>query len=207
VSNNDAAFQFLTGLGLSDGAAEGVIGNWLAESGKGGQIDPGAVQPGGPGRGIEQWSVGDRWAKLIAWAKGQGEDPLALDTQMQYSVQEMMADGTFGQLQATNDPLAAATLFMRQEERPADQSAAAAKKRSDLGVQAVGGHSAADAVKGVAADAASAVTNAVNSAIGSAFSSFWTSAKPFIVESAFVVAGVVLVAAGVTRAAKNGAPG
>jgi hypothetical protein len=203
VSNNDQAFQFLTGLGLSDGAAEGVIGNWLAESGPT-DINPGAVQPDGPGRGIEQWSVSDRWAKLVAWAKGKGLDPMSLDAQMSYSVQEMMSDGTFAQLQALNDPLAAATLFMRQEERPADQSAAAAQKRADLGVKAVGGHSAADTAKGAAADAASAVTNAVNSAIGSAFGSFWTSAKPFLVESAVVVFGVVLVAAGVTRAAKGG---
>jgi hypothetical protein len=203
MSNNDAAFQFLTGLGLSDGAAEGVIGNWLAESGGSGQIDPGAVEPGGPGRGIEQWSVSDRWARLVAWAKGQGEDPLSLDTQMQYSVQEMMADGTFGQLQALNDPLAAATLFMKQEERPADQSAAAAQHRADLGVKAVGGHSAADSAKSAAASVADSVTNAVNGAIGSAFSAFWTSAKPFLVESAFVISGVVLVAAGITRAAKT----
>src|SRR5260221_14404540 len=55
--NDQAAFEFFVGHGLTDVQAAGIVGNLDQES----QMNPGAVQSGGPGRGIAQWSVGGRW--------------------------------------------------------------------------------------------------------------------------------------------------
>ncbi|HTZ44791.1 MAG TPA: phage tail tip lysozyme [Jatrophihabitans sp.] len=58
LSNERAAWNYLTGHGMTDIRAAGVIGNLDQESG----MDPTIAQyGGGPGRGIAQWSVGGRW--------------------------------------------------------------------------------------------------------------------------------------------------
>ena len=54
--NNQTAFDFFVGHGLTKEQSAGIVGNLMAESGD--PINPRAVQPGGPGRGIAQWSVG-----------------------------------------------------------------------------------------------------------------------------------------------------
>ena len=57
-SDDQAAYEFFVGKGLTDFQAAGIVGNLDQESG----VDPTAVQyGGGPGRGIAQWSVGGRW--------------------------------------------------------------------------------------------------------------------------------------------------
>ena len=54
---NGIAFDYFVHQGLTEAQAAGIVGNLDQESG----MDPGAVQAGGPGRGIAQWSVGGRW--------------------------------------------------------------------------------------------------------------------------------------------------
>jgi hypothetical protein len=64
-SNAQIAFQYFVGKGLTRVQAAGIVGNLVQESG----VDPDAMQPGGKGRGIAEWSVGERW-------DGPGEDSL-----------------------------------------------------------------------------------------------------------------------------------
>src|SRR5205823_3502134 len=56
-ANGRTAFEFFVGKGLSDVQAAAIVGNLQQES----SINPSSVQPGGPGRGIAQWSTGARW--------------------------------------------------------------------------------------------------------------------------------------------------
>jgi len=56
TSNEKAAYDFFVAKGLSKVQSAGIVGNLIQES----NVLPGSVQPGGPGRGIAQWSVGGR---------------------------------------------------------------------------------------------------------------------------------------------------
>src|SRR5947207_15769963 len=57
-ANDHAAYDYFVGKGLKPFQAAGIVGNLDQESGD----DPTAVQPGGPGRGLAQWSAGGgRW--------------------------------------------------------------------------------------------------------------------------------------------------
>ena len=80
-TNDKAAFDYFLGKGLASFQAAGIVGNLDQESG----VDPLAVQSGGPGRGIAQWSVGGRWdtdandnATWYAGQQGQSVDSLQL---------------------------------------------------------------------------------------------------------------------------------
>src|ERR1019366_6109430 len=80
-TNDKAAYDFFRGKGLQNFQAAGIVGNLDQESG----VDPLAVQSGGPGRGIAQWSVGGRWdtdandnAQWYATQQGQSVDSLQL---------------------------------------------------------------------------------------------------------------------------------
>jgi MYXO-CTERM domain-containing protein len=80
-TNDKAAFDYFLGKGLTNFQAAGIVGNLDQESG----VDPTAVQAGGPGRGIAQWSVGGRWdtdandnATWYAAQQGQSVDSLQL---------------------------------------------------------------------------------------------------------------------------------
>jgi hypothetical protein len=55
--NDQTSFDYFVGKGLTPIQAAGIVGNLDQESGD----DPTAVQSGGPGRGVAQWSVGGRW--------------------------------------------------------------------------------------------------------------------------------------------------
>ena len=55
--NDQASFDYFVGKGLTPFQAAGIVGNLDQESG----VNPTAVQSGGPGRGVAQWSVGGRW--------------------------------------------------------------------------------------------------------------------------------------------------
>lgn len=79
--NDQAAYDYFVGKGLTSFQAAGIVGNLDQESG----VDPLAVQSGGPGRGIAQWSVGGRWdtdandnAEAYATMEGQSVDSLQL---------------------------------------------------------------------------------------------------------------------------------
>lgn len=55
--NVEKAFNYFMQRGLSAMQSAAIIGNLMQESG----VNPRAAQPGGKGRGIAQWSTGDRW--------------------------------------------------------------------------------------------------------------------------------------------------
>src|SRR5260221_12348293 len=72
-ANSRTAFDYFLGKGLTAVQAAGIIGNLMQES----NVDPTAAQPGGPGRGIAQWSVGGRWDhdsgdNAVAFARSNG---------------------------------------------------------------------------------------------------------------------------------------
>lgn len=78
-------FDFFKHQGFTNEGAAAMIGNFMQESG----LHPTANQPGGPGRGIAQWSEGARWDQLLAWARGKHKDPMALETQLNFVIHEM----------------------------------------------------------------------------------------------------------------------
>jgi hypothetical protein len=89
-SDPDAVAKYLAGqlasLGLTTAQIAGVLGNIQQESG----FNPKSVQEGGPGRGLAQWSVTERWAELKKWAKKNGDlDPWSAETQVAYILKEM----------------------------------------------------------------------------------------------------------------------
>ena len=89
--NKEKVWSFLTSYGFSKECTAGIMGNINHESG----FDPKKLQSGvGPGTGLIQWennpgSDSDRWNDLVAWAKGQGKDEWALDTQLNFLVYEI----------------------------------------------------------------------------------------------------------------------
>lgn len=84
-------YKWLRQDGFSHAAASGILGNLKQESG----TNPNANQPGRPGRGIAQWSEGERWDQLVAFANRNGKDPEDLRTQYEFMLKEMKA-GIFG---------------------------------------------------------------------------------------------------------------
>lgn len=84
-------YKWLRQDGFSHAAAAGILGNLKQESG----TNPNADQPNGPGRGIAQWSEGERWDQLVAFANRNGKDPEDLRTQYEFMLKEMKA-GIFG---------------------------------------------------------------------------------------------------------------
>jgi hypothetical protein len=56
-ANDQTSFDYFVAKGLTGVQAAGIVGNLDQESGD----SPTAVQSGGPGRGVAQWSVGGRW--------------------------------------------------------------------------------------------------------------------------------------------------
>ena len=87
TGNAEYIWSALLDDGLTPEAAAGVLGNLHQETG--GSFDPHSVQAGGPGRGIAQWSEGERWDQLVAWAQGKGLDEWSLQTQVTWMLKEM----------------------------------------------------------------------------------------------------------------------
>src|SRR5436305_675959 len=84
-ANDKTAYDYFAGKGLTNFQAAGIVGNLDQESG----VDPGAVQPGGPGRGIAQWSVGGRWDtdssdNATAYASQHGQSVWSLQLQLDF---------------------------------------------------------------------------------------------------------------------------
>jgi hypothetical protein len=116
---NKFAFLWLTEHGYSAAAAAGIVGNLIQESG----VNPKSNQEGGPGRGIAQWSEGERWDTLLQWTQQKGLDPLSLSGQLAFLDHEMKINGWKGQMAGTNDVATAANQFMTLFERPDPQYA------------------------------------------------------------------------------------
>jgi hypothetical protein len=111
--NAQIAFNFFVSKGFTTQQSAGVIGNLMQES----HVDPKAVQSGGPGRGIAQWSLNDRWATLLNWAGSR--DPWALQTQLDFMVYELNGTekATIPAVKATSTPSDAAYQFQLKYER------------------------------------------------------------------------------------------
>jgi cell wall-associated NlpC family hydrolase len=113
-SNRAKVWNMLMNEGFSTGAAAGVIGNLMQESG----VNPNSNQHGGgPGRGIMQWTVNERWASLKSWAKKRGLHARDLDTQVQFMLKEMKDYGVLGKMRGMNDVEKATLYFENTMER------------------------------------------------------------------------------------------
>jgi MYXO-CTERM domain-containing protein len=113
-ANDQTAFDYFLGKGLTNFQAAGIVGNLDQESGD----DPTAVQQGGPGRGIAQWSVGGRWdtdqGDNATWYAGtQNANVLALGLQLDFIWFELQNFSSYGlaSLQATTNVTDATVAF------------------------------------------------------------------------------------------------
>jgi hypothetical protein len=112
--NDEPAYDYFVGKGLTNFQAAGIVGNLDQESG----VDPTAVQPCGPGRGIAQWSVGGRWDKdsgdNATWYAGtEGMSVLSLQLQLDFIWFELTTFPGYGlaALQATTNVTDATIAF------------------------------------------------------------------------------------------------
>jgi len=107
-------YNYLTGvLGLSPGAAAGVLGNLKVESG----FSPHAYNAGENAHGLAQWE-GSRWPALQQFAARRHEDPLSLPAQLGFLRMELTHGygSTLDELRTTSDPTTAAHYFQRDFE-------------------------------------------------------------------------------------------
>jgi MYXO-CTERM domain-containing protein len=118
-TNDKAAFDYFVGKGLTNFQAAGIVGNLDQESG----MNPGAVQQGGPGRGIAQWSVGGRWDtdsgdNAVAYAKQQGQSVSSLGLQLDFIWYELTKFSGYGlsKLKATTNVTDATVVFQTDFE-------------------------------------------------------------------------------------------
>jgi len=115
-SNEEEAFAYFVKKGLTPAQAAGIVGNLMQESG----VNPGSHQlGGGPGRGIAQWSVGERWTGVEALAAEQGKSPYDLGVQLDYIWQELNGteSAAFAALKQASSASEAAVVFEEQYER------------------------------------------------------------------------------------------
>jgi hypothetical protein len=93
--SDQVAFDFFLAKGLTPVQCAGIVGNLDQESG----MDPTIWQyDGGPGRGIAQWSAGERWDTTpnanVLWYAGQmGEDAYSLNLQLEFIWWELTNEG------------------------------------------------------------------------------------------------------------------
>lgn len=93
-SGAERVWNFFKGKGLSDVAVAGILGNAKQESGFNPTIAHSERLQGKPAKfiGIFQWGNvgnGDRWGKLVKWAKTQKLDPENIDTQLKWAWKEL----------------------------------------------------------------------------------------------------------------------
>ncbi len=113
-ANEAPAFSFFVGKGLTTFQAAGIVGNLVQES----NVDPTAVQSGGPGRGIAQWSVGGRWDSdggdnAVAYASEQKMSVDSLTLQLEFIWYELTNFSSYGlgRLRATTNVTEATVAF------------------------------------------------------------------------------------------------
>jgi hypothetical protein len=113
-TNDQTAFDYFVGKGLTNFQAAGIVGNLDQESG----VDPAAVQQGGPGRGIAQWSVGGRWDtdasdNCLWYATKQGLSSSSLTLQLDFIWYELQTFSSYGlaSLKATTNVTDATIAF------------------------------------------------------------------------------------------------
>jgi hypothetical protein len=116
----DAYSYYVNGKGLAPHIAAGIVGNLYQESG----VDPTRHQnDGGVGRGIAQWTEGDRWKAFQNWSQHHGRDPLNLHTQLDYILLEPGQEGALKKTMATKNASDAALTFGKYFEGPAEKTA------------------------------------------------------------------------------------
>src|SRR5262249_28251621 len=96
-AHDKTAYNYFVGKGLKPFQAAGIIGNLDQESGD----NPEAIEPGGPGRGIAQWSVHGRWDTKsrdnVAWyARTHGLSEWAEQTQLDFIWYELETFSGYG---------------------------------------------------------------------------------------------------------------
>jgi len=136
------AFKFFVGKGLSEIQAAAIVGNLQQESG----VDPRSVQPGGPGRGIAQWSTGDRWnAKshdnVLWYAAQQGESSSSLELQLEFTWYELESFDHYGlsALKSASTISSAVNVFQRDFEACGTCNASARVRYANAALAAYGG--------------------------------------------------------------------
>jgi hypothetical protein len=119
TTNERTAFNFFVGKGLSHVQAAGIVGNLIQES----NVLPNAVQPGGPGRGIAQWSVGGRWNadhgdNMASYAAQHGMSPWSLTAQLEFVWYELETFSGYGlgRLRGAGDVSTATIVFQNDFE-------------------------------------------------------------------------------------------
>ena len=118
-ANAEKVWTGLKAQGFTDESAAGILGNLQQESG----IEPTRKQGGGgPGRGIMQWTVNQRWATLTSWAQGKNMNPEDLDTQFQFMVKEMHDYGIYDRQRVITNIEEAVKYFHDTMEKSADKS-------------------------------------------------------------------------------------
>lgn len=118
--NEEIAFNYFVGKGLTPIQAAGVIGNLDQES----YMDPTIHQiGGGPGRGLAQWSAGGRWDtypgdNLVEFANNAGVDRYNLQIQLDFIWYELTEFSYYGlaQLRAATTIEAAVIAFQDKYE-------------------------------------------------------------------------------------------
>jgi MYXO-CTERM domain-containing protein len=118
-TNDQACYDYFVGKGLKNFQAAGIVGNLDQESG----TDPTAVQSGGPGRGIAQWSVGGRWDtdandNAVAYATQQNQSVWSLNLQLDFIWYELTTFSSYGlaALEATTNVSDATVAFQNDFE-------------------------------------------------------------------------------------------
>lgn len=116
------AYEYFVAKNLAPFRSAAIVGNLYVESG----VDPNINQTGGgPGRGIAQWSVGQRWAELQQFAQQRGGNERDLQVQLEFIWYEMTTvppwNQTLPAIQAAttmNGPGGATFEFMDKFEKP-----------------------------------------------------------------------------------------
>lgn len=84
--NIEQSYNYFIQKGLAPFQSAGIIGNLMQESG----VNPNSNQlGGGPGRGIAQWTVNERWRDLQAFAQKSGRNERDLGLQLDFMWFEM----------------------------------------------------------------------------------------------------------------------
>jgi hypothetical protein len=113
--------EFLINNGYTLEQAQGVMGVLSQESA--GTLDPNQKQiGGGPGRGIAQWSVDQRWVYLQEFAKNRNLNHLDYMTQMMFVVHELDTEPGYGksELLKTKTVHEAVEVFTNKFEKPGE---------------------------------------------------------------------------------------
>ncbi|MGO4597631.1 phage tail tip lysozyme [Terrabacter sp. 2RAF25] len=122
ASNDEIAFDYFVGKGLTERQSAGIVGNLIQESGS--PVNPYANQPSGPGMGIAQWSEGGRWDtdsrdNMVWYAGLSGRSRYALAAQLDFTWYELSTLSGYGlaELRGATSVSSATTVFMQKFER------------------------------------------------------------------------------------------